>query len=137
MYKLKYTGPRSYTGYGVNVSAKAPFVETDDKEIADCLVASKRFELVAVEAGDGNDSEGGQTPNLSPAKPEGGQQSNTPPGGQTSNIPEGDPGEQWTVAQLTTYATENGIELEGARTKADILAKIQEAESAINFSADV
>lgn len=124
MFKLKYTGDRSYTGYGVSVSANAPFVEVDDQDVVDCLVASKRFSLVE-EADSGDDSESEKPPG-------------TPASGQTPNaIPEGDPGETWTVAQLKAYASENGIDLGKSTAKPDILAKIQEAESGLDFSQNV
>lgn len=39
-------------------------------------------------------------------------------------LPEGDPTEEWTVAQLEQYATGHDIDLTGATRKADVLAAI-------------
>lgn len=39
-------------------------------------------------------------------------------------FPEGEPSESWKKAQLEAYASDKGIDLDGASTKADILAKL-------------
>ena len=123
VYKLKLIRGSSYTGVGVTATAKEPFVEVEDKRVVDYLVNEcKRFGLLS-EPGEfeavEEDAADGETPSTPAA----------------SAVPEGEPGEHWTVPQLKAYATENGIDLGGAKAKTDILAKF--AESAIDYSEDV
>lgn len=136
-YKLKLARGRSYIcsnlkmlGASSNVplkaTAKNPVIYTEDKETVDYLVDSKRFELLGVvepeEIEEATDDKG---------------EAKSPPGSQVPNNPSDDsPSEAWTVKQLQAYATENGIDLAGITAKADILAKIQEAENAIDFGED-
>ena len=110
MAVVKYIGSRTYAGHGVFVSAIEPFAEVEDEDVSARLLATGRF----VAAGE-------ETTNAK----------NSPP------VADDTPGEQWSVKQLKTYAADNGIDLDGASSKTDILAKIQEAESAIDFSAEV
>ena len=110
MFKLKLVKGLSYSGFYVKATVKEPFVEVEDKEVADYLVKSKHFELVAsAETG-----------------------SKTPP---DDNVPS----EQWTVPQLQAFAAEKGIDIAGLKLKPEILAKVQEALSEggrINFGDD-
>ena len=121
-YKLKLIRGCSYTGYGIQATAQNPFVRVAVKKVADYLVDCKRFELIEATDEENPDDE---TQNISLDD----QMSNT-----TS---ESDPSEQWTTRQLRAYASENGIDISGVTAKADILAKIQEAVSAIDYSANV
>ena len=114
MYKLKLIRGRSYTGRGVKVTAEKPFVEVEDKQTADCLAASGRFELIGefVDEAAGEEVLGGEEPDAAPAA-------------------------TWTTARLQGYAEANGIALEGARTKAEMLERIQQAAGAagdVDFS---
>jgi len=110
-YKLKLIRGRSYASLTVLVKAQNPFVHVTSKSAADFLVASKRFELV-------------ETPD-----------DESQASGKPKDAPDA-PDESWTISQLTAYAAENDIDLDGARAKADILAKIQEVESAIDYGED-
>jgi len=96
-YKLKLIRGRSYTGNGISANIKNPIIETGNKQVADKLVAGKRFELIDV-----------VEPNVN------------------NEADNGVPNEKWSVAQLKDYAAANGVDLTGAKAKADILAKIQE-----------
>lgn len=60
MCRLKLIKGRSYTGYGVKVSAESPCVDVVKKEVADALIASGYFSLIE-EAADGGNS-GGDKP---------------------------------------------------------------------------
>lgn len=51
------------------------------------------------------------------------------PAGPSAAIPEGDPSEDWTVAQLRAWAEANGVDLDGANRKADILDAIAYASA--------
>ena len=134
-YKLKLARGRSYIGNDLKMlgaggnmvplkaTAKNPVIYTEDKATVDYLIECKRFELLGV-----------VEPEEAEEAAAAADETKVPPGNQAPNNPPDDgPSEAWTVAQLTAYATENGIDLEGARAKADILAKIQEAENAIDF----
>lgn len=46
------------------------------------------------------------------------------PLGQAAAAPEGEPSEDWTVAQLRGWAEANGVDLDGASRKSDILDAI-------------
>jgi hypothetical protein len=107
VYRLKLIRGRSYIGRGLKATAQKPFVETVSEQTAEYLVACGRFELVeTIDPGAETDSGGA--------------------GESGDDVP----GDGWTVAQLRAYAGENGIDLTGVKNvKADILAKIQEAES--------
>lgn len=59
MSKVKLIKGRSYSGYGVKVSIECPCVDVD-KKVADALVASGYFSLIA-ESEDGSNS-GGEKP---------------------------------------------------------------------------
>ena len=110
MIRLKYTGCRTYTGYGIFVSVASPFVEVADESAVALLLETGRF----VAAGEAERGAGPPVP--------------------TAN---GTPNAQWTTKQLKAYAAENGIDLGGASKQVEIFAKIQEAESVIDFSAEV
>ena len=108
MYKLKLIRGRSYAGYGVKATNAAPFVEVKDKQTADCLVASGHFELIGEFVDEKVDGD-------------------TAGGGKLDNTPDNIPAMTWTTAQLQSYAAANGIPLDGTRTKAEILDRIQQA----------
>lgn len=42
-------------------------------------------------------------------------------------LPTGEPTKEWTVKQLTKYAADQGIDLGGAKAKADVLAVINKS----------
>lgn len=50
--------------------------------------------------------------------------------------PDGAPSESWKVADLRGFASEQGIDLEGASTKADILAAIAKHHEAADGESD-
>ena len=133
MLKLRYTGVRSYEGYGVKATVNDPFVYVESKIIAESLMKTKRFVLVelAVErvesdTNDLDDSGNSDIPNA--------------PNNPNIDLPTGSPSENWTNKQLRAYAEENGIDLSGLNsraTRADILARIQETEGAIEVEGTV
>ena len=137
MYELKLIRGRSYTGHGVQASAKKPLVYTDDKEVADYLVESRRFMLL------GYLPETPETPeaNAVPETPEVNGVADTPAANAVAEAPLEEPikevNEEWSISQLTKYAKENGIELGSLKTKTHILEKIRKAEAAIDYSATV
>ena len=98
MYRLKLARGLSYTGHGVRATAKEPYVETEDKAAAVCLVESKHFELAA-----NAQAESGSFPD------------------------DGAPSEKWTLPQLQAFAAEKGIDVTGLKLKPEFLAKVQEA----------
>ena len=110
MAVIKYTGSRTYAGHGVFVSAINPIVEVTDEGATARLLATGRFVI----AGDDTSKAENTVSEVCSA-----------------------PSVQWSIKQLKAYAAENGIDLGGASKQSDIFAKIQEAESAIDFSADV
>ena len=107
MCKLNLITGLSYIG-AVKATAEKPFVEINDKALADYLVGTGRFVLVTESA---------------PAK-----------SGEdvTCGTGEDTPLDKMTEKQLEAYATENGIDLAGLTKKADKLAKIKDAESGEN-----
>ena len=104
MYKVKLIKGLSYTG-AVHATKEDPYVDVEDKETADAVVATGYFELVEETADDNND--GGK---------------NDESGATDYN--------KMTVPQLEAYAAEKGIDLAGASRKAEIIAKIAAAETA-------
>lgn len=46
-----------------------------------------------------------------------------------TEVPAGDPAESWTVPQLTAWAKANGVDLGGAKAKAEIVAVVVPAKS--------
>ena len=108
MIKLKLIRGRSFYLNGIFATSEKPYVEVEDKSLAGYLVSCGRFAYADV-------ADSSSKPDSS----------------------DGAPDESWSVKQLKAYAAENGIDLDGISKQPDILAKIQEAESAIDFSADV
>lgn len=104
MYKVKLIKGLSYTG-AVQATKENPYVDVEDKETADAVVATGYFELVEETADDNTD--GGK---------------NDESGATDYN--------KMTVPQLEAYAAEKGIDLAGASRKAEIIAKIAAAETA-------
>lgn len=100
MYHLRLCKALSYTGI-VSATKKEPDVYTEDKAVAEKAVASGYFELV----GDSGEPEAA-----------GGQEE------ENEVDYEGLSG--MTKAELTAYAAERGISLEGCTTKADMLEAI-------------
>lgn len=49
---------------------------------------------------------------------------------ESPSIPEGEPGDKWTVAQLTAYAEAEGISLDGVKGKPAILTALGVTASA-------
>ena len=102
MYHLRLCKALSYTGV-VSATRKEPDVFTEDKAIADKAIASGYFQLV--EAAEQEDT--GQQ-----------EEENEVDYEELSNM---------TKAELTAYAAEHGISLEGCSTKADMLSAISVA----------
>lgn len=48
----------------------------------------------------------------------------------SSDLPEGDPTKDWTIAQLEAYARDHGVDVTGAKKKADLLTAIEQAADA-------
>ena len=106
MYKVKLIKGLSYTG-AVRATKKDPFVEVEEKETAEALVASGYFELVEItEANNDGAEENGKDL------------------------------DSMTVPQIDAYAAEQGIDLTGCKNKAEKLAKIKEATEVNNDGAD-
>lgn len=103
MAKLKLVKARSYSGL-VRVTAKQPFVDVDTDEEAQALVATGYFELCASTAPDVSEEDEAE-----------------------GSSPDYDALSAKTKAELTAYAAENGIDIEGCKTKADILEAISVA----------
>ena len=104
MYKVKLIKGLSYTG-AVHATKDNPYVDVESKEAADAAVATGYFELVEATADDNTDGEKNDN------------------SGATDL-------DKMTVPQLKAYATEKGIDLEGASRKDDIIAKIAAAATA-------
>lgn len=104
MYHLRLCKALSYTGV-VSATKEKPDVFTEDKAIADKAVASGYFLLV--ETAEAEDTENA--------------------GEQAENEVDYEGLSDMTKAELTAYAKEHGISLEGCSTKADILAAISVA----------
>lgn len=102
MYHLRLCKALSYTGV-VSATKKEPDVFTEDKAIADKALASGYFQLVETE----EQEDAGQQEEENEVDYEG-----------LSNM---------TKAELTAYAAEHGISLEGCTTKADMLSAISAA----------
>lgn len=108
VYHIRLTKARSYRGV-VTATKAQPDVYVEDKAIADKAVASGYFTLVEVtedEAGD-TDAEDG--------------------GAEDEEQVDYEKLEAMTKAELTEYAEERGISLEGCSTKAQILKAISTA----------
>lgn len=104
MYKVKLIKGLSYTG-AVHATKENPYVDVEDKETADAVVATGYFELVEETADDNND--GGKNDKSGEAAID-----------------------DMTIAQLKAYAAEKGIDLAGVSRRDDIIAKIKAAETA-------
>jgi len=50
------------------------------------------------------------------------------PVGAADELPEGKPDASWTLPQLKAFASEHGIDLDGAKKKPEILAAIAESD---------
>lgn len=103
MAKLKLIKARSYSGL-VRATAKQPFVDVDTDEEAQALVATGYFEFCASTSPDTSDKEEAE-----------------------GSSPDYDALSAMTKAELLKYAEENDIDVEGCKTKADILEVISAA----------
>jgi len=101
MVKLKLIKARSYSGL-VKATTKQPYVEVEAEKDAQALVATGYFEVCASDAA-GADTE------------------------QEDSSPDYEALSEMTKAELTRYAEDNGISLDGCKTKADILEAISAA----------
>lgn len=105
MIHLKLCKALSYSGI-VSATKSAPDVFVEDEKTALAAVSTGYFKIV-----EGDTS--------------------TPPKVPTGTITKLD---TMSVAQLKEYAKENGIDLNGATRKEDILTAIEEAEAGENFA---
>lgn len=46
------------------------------------------------------------------------------PASESEDAPEGDPDDSWTLKELKAYADANDVDLDGAKSKADVLSKL-------------
>lgn len=99
MYRVKLIKGLSYTG-AIHATKAKPFVDVEDKNVADAAVASGYFELV-----DAADETNVETA--------------TPAEDLT----------KMTVPQLEAYAADRGIDLSGKTKKADIIKAIEAAQT--------
>lgn len=100
MIKVKLIKGRSYTGF-ITATQKHPIVEVKSKAEADAAIATGYFELY---------SEVAEVAQNDAVKSE--------------SVPDYESLSNMTKAELTAYAEENGISLDGCKTKADILEAI-------------
>lgn len=102
MAKVKLIKARSYSGI-VRATAKQPIVDVSDEE-AQALVATGYFALCA----------SAEVPDVSENEDE-------------ESVPDYEALSDMTKAELVSYAENNGIDIEGCKTKADILEAISAA----------
>lgn len=108
MYHLRLCKALSYTGV-VSATKKEPDVFTEDKAIAYMAVASGYFQLVESGKQDGAGLQEVEAP------------------AEEENEVDYEGLSDMTKAELTAYAAEHGISLEGCNTKADMLSAISAA----------
>ena len=103
MAKVKLIKARSYSGI-VRATAKQPIVDVSDEE-AQALVATGYFVPCTIAAGpDVSEDENGES------------------------MPDYEALSEMAKAELVSYAESNGIDIEGCKTKADILEAISAAD---------
>ena len=106
MYHLELIKALSYTGV-VSATKEKPDVYTDDEATAKEAVASGYFELV-------------EEPSGTPVDPE------DPEDPETQAEYSGKTLDQMNKSELETFATYRDVDIKGAKTKADIIAKLRE-----------
>lgn len=99
MYRVRLTKGRSYSGYGVKVTAARPLAEINDHETLDAIVATGRFVVETALPVYDDESEKKLKESLV---------------------------EKMTEKELEEYASENAIDLTGLKGKTPKLMKIQE-----------
>lgn len=109
MYHLKLIKALSYTGV-VKATAKNPDVYVDDEATANAAVASGYFTLIQ--------SGTGQDPEPEPAE----EAEETEPLGYG-----GKPLSEMNKSELETFATYKDVDIKGAKTRAQIIAKLEAA----------
>jgi len=107
MFKLKLIKSRSYRGV-LSATKSQPYVETDSEEKANLAVATGYFALISADV---PESDAGSEDN-------GGDETGT------GSEPDYNALSEMTKAELTAYAEQNGISLEGCTTKAEMLEAI-------------
>jgi hypothetical protein len=116
MAKLKLIKSRSYTGK-VKASKKQPFVDVETEQEVQALVATGYFELCASEVS-------------SPVQDEN-------EGDDGDSVPDYEGLSEMSKAELATYATEHEIDIDGCKTKADILKAISIANGGSSTMIDL
>lgn len=101
MFHLKLKKSRSYTGYGVTVTATAPDVRIEDEAVAEALEASGYFDLCP----DG-------TPDAAPP---------APPSGTITAI------DTMNITQLRAYAKKLGLDISEAAPSGSSVEEVREA----------
>ncbi len=120
MYHLKLIKALSYTG-AVTATAKKPNVFVEDEATANAAVASGYFELV------GNTSEIAE-PDPVPVEPE----EEPEPLGYG-----GKPLSEMNKSELETFATYKDVNIKGAKTRAQIIAKLEAALDPSELEGDI
>jgi len=105
MIRLRLIKGYSYTGV-VSATKKQPFVDVETEAEAQAAVATGYFEVCA----------------STPAEPPSGDD-----GAEGDSVPDYEGLSEMTKDELTAYAKENNISLDGCKTKADILEAISVA----------
>lgn len=106
MYHIRLAKALSYSGI-VSATKKNPDLFVEDKATADAAVATGYF--IIIDQQDGSHSE------------------QAPEGQDSNDTPDYEALAKQTKAELTKYAQEHGISIEGCKTKADILQAISVA----------
>ena len=101
--RVKLIKARSYSG-AVRATKKQPYVDVETEEEANALVATGYFELCPSPAADNSEEDTSE-----------------------ETTPDYEALSEMTKAELTAYAEANAIDIEGCKTKADILEAISAA----------
>ena len=121
MYHLKLIKALSYTGV-VNATVKKPDVYVDDKATADAAVATGYFELL----GKAKEQEQDPEPEVEEKAEE------KEPLGYG-----GKPLSEMNKSELETFATYKDVDIKGAKTRAQIIAKLEAALDPAELEGDI